>query len=166
MVPAEKYAVAIPRRIGTSSSTVVATAGSAGATRLSRHPPIIGKSNRVFGAISCRCSPPTLRNLGARSPENRSAVTKLSRNSVRGLNVSFSCSYPPCQLLDGTPFRTVNPRCARFGEWYAVSGEVRRVPLELALPRRTIRANTSYVGVSQIGRAHSTRAASPSRYID
>jgi hypothetical protein len=39
-------------------------------------------------------------------------------------------------------FCVVQPRERKFGEWYFTTGEVRRVPIELALPRRLIRRSS------------------------
>jgi hypothetical protein len=39
-------------------------------------------------------------------------------------------------VRDRGVFCIVQPRVVRFGEWYLKAGEIRRVPLTLALPRR------------------------------
>lgn len=44
-----------------------------------------------------------------------------------------------CAMRNFDCFRAVRPRELRFGEWYFTTGEVRRVPLSLALPRRLVR---------------------------
>src|ERR1700690_420374 len=77
--------------------------------------------------------------------ENSASLTQLFPTNVMVPSVYPSNSYQPPKLPDGLPFRTVNPRCARFGVWYGVFAEVRRVPVTLALPRRIVHTRKSRI---------------------
>ncbi len=68
---------------------------------------------------------------------------KLATESLRSFRIMLDMrlsKYRPLVRARGyfDSFRILEPQELRFGEWYALTREIRLVPIALALPRRLI----------------------------